>query len=351
MQCSPRIVSLVETMPTSAVLDPVDAIAKRLFRCQNGASRKIRFAFATSFTIWLYFTVTTYSKINRHHDLIGMKTPIALDSYKESRVNTGRSETRRTSIRYRSQQSMSNVTKEATKTSWGSDFEAAEQNRKKNNCTVHHSYEDIKRCVPPERRKNMTLMMKPGDPPCDTITTWSDIQRCVNGPTAPKPVVELERMRINLIGERNSGTKWIVEEMQKCFPKEKFGVKIERDLYGRNKHFFQLTGRNSLQRRHVVVSVFRDPVEWVAAMIEKPYHMPYHMQGPYSLRSRLLGFGRFFSSIKVRRCPHVHNLFAHTHFQALMIMTSRYHWIGKILSTGPGQCRIDQGKISLCWTK
>ena len=275
--------------------------------------RRIRCVIVSSFVVWVYFTITTYSKINHHHKEIskdGGNIHIVLGGKHDEVSNV-------TTRRISSPSFQTGKTKTTSTTSTKIITRATSTIRNNNNnnnsnnvdfaenhntsdCNVHYSYEDIKRCIPPEKRKNMTLLTN-----CDTITTWNDIQRCVNG--RGNRIVEssgksndilskknmllknvdflnnndnyLDKMRINLIGERNSGTKWIVDEMQNCFPKDKYGFKIERDLYGRNKHFFQLTGRNVLQRRHVVIAVFRDPVEWVAAMIEKPYHMPYHMNG------------------------------------------------------------------------
>jgi hypothetical protein len=106
-------------------------------------------------------------------------------------------------------------------------------------------------------------------PDCEArgIDTWQDVQNCINGPFhSERP--KLNKTYINLIGERNSGTKWIVEEMQKCFPRETYGIKIERDLWTRNKHFFQTAARSrwKSQQKQVIIAAFRDPVEWVAAM-------------------------------------------------------------------------------------
>mmetsp|Transcript_10070 Transcript_10070/g.28664 ORF Transcript_10070/g.28664 Transcript_10070/m.28664 type:complete len:426 (-) Transcript_10070:102-1379(-) len=145
------------------------------------------------------------------------------------------------------------------------------------NCNAKRSFDDIVQCVPETARLRLTGK-------CATsIESWDGVQRCLNGPRpwyAPNDSHTTIRPTINLIGERNSGTKWIVEEMQKCFPLDKYGIKIQRDLWGRSKHFFQEVGWNPpAQGSHVVIAIFRDPVEWVAAMIEKPYHMPAHMNG------------------------------------------------------------------------
>jgi hypothetical protein len=83
---------------------------------------------------------------------------------------------------------------------------------------------------------------------------------------------------ISLIGERNSGTKFMVDEIKKCFPKKEFGIRIHRD-YMRPKHWFQPTTIPNFSRARIVIAAFRDPFEWVASMIEKPYHSPNHING------------------------------------------------------------------------
>ena len=156
----------------------------------------------------------------------------------------------------------------------GNVTERTKQNRTQS-CKVYYSYDDIVRCVPPERRKPMV-----GSCVNRSIETWKDVQECINGPMQPKPVAETSALRVHLIGERNSGTKWMVDEMKRCFPRDKYGLVIQRDLWSRNKHFFQtVRGRYSFQQSHIVIAAFREPTEWVAAMIEKPYHMSEHMKG------------------------------------------------------------------------
>jgi hypothetical protein len=153
--------------------------------------------------------------------------------------------------------------------------------RNSTQCNVYYTLQDFKRCVPPHKRKNLT-----GSCANNRIETWSDVQNCLNGPRdyhqKQRPtIVAVKDLKVHLIGERNSGTKWIVEEMKKCFPREKYGLVFQRDLNGRNKHFFQdaFGMYGSFQRKHVVIAAFREPVEWVAAMIEKPYHMMEHQKG------------------------------------------------------------------------
>lgn len=117
--------------------------------------------------------------------------------------------------------------------------------------------------------------------------TWSDIQQCFVGTrrnsknssnnnqknNSPSlPVTE-----IHVIGERNSGTKWLQQEISKCFPKKDTAIRCHRDFL-RSKHFFQPPVLGDYGRS-LVIAIVRDPLEWFAAMREKPYHMPYHTKG------------------------------------------------------------------------
>jgi hypothetical protein len=102
--------------------------------------------------------------------------------------------------------------------------------------------------------------------------TWPFLRDCISGQrTTNKKITQ-----IHVIGERNSGTKWLQQELEKCFPRSN-GVRSHRDFL-RSKHFFQPPSRGNFETS-LVVSIARDPLEWVAAMREKPYHMPQHMKG------------------------------------------------------------------------
>jgi hypothetical protein len=148
------------------------------------------------------------------------------------------------------------------------------------NCQAKHSFQDILHCVPENGRVKLNGT-------CATrIETWNDVQHCINAPrrhmkstaTNSRTKGTRTQIKVHLIGERNSGTKFLVQEMQECF--QEMGIKIQRDLFNRNKHFFQDTNRfSSYQQSHIVVAIFREPLEWVGAMIEKPYHMTEHQQG------------------------------------------------------------------------
>ena len=78
--------------------------------------------------------------------------------------------------------------------------------------------------------------------------------------------------RIALLGERNSGTRWIYSELNKCF---NHTLTVTRDLV-RYKHWFQ----HDDGRPHsnvLVISMFRDPYFWVEAMRRVPHHSPLHL--------------------------------------------------------------------------
>lgn len=114
--------------------------------------------------------------------------------------------------------------------------------------------------------------------------TWETIQNCFVGTKRIPESNNQKNIRplppvteIHVIGERNSGTKWLQQEIAKCFPKKDTVIRCHRDFL-RSKHFFQPPVQGNYERS-LVIAIVRDPVEWFAAMREKPYHMPYHMKG------------------------------------------------------------------------
>lgn len=178
------------------------------------------------------------------------------------------------------------------------------------------SIRDLQACYPRE------LVRALPERECGRVTEWPDVQRCLNhgqrfddsaqntgaSPPSPPPPV-LPHYDISLIGERNSGTKFVTQELQLCFrslmtarsgsrdapantstartlarrgaqPLSFPTVKIHRDFH-RHKHFFQplYAGGPDLYRHRIVIALFRNPVEWVAAMRENPYHSPHHVAG------------------------------------------------------------------------
>jgi hypothetical protein len=175
------------------------------------------------------------------------------------------------------------------------------------------SVRDLQQCYPP----HLVRKLPPGE--CDRVTDWSDVQRCLN----TEPTIHLNAVNvppnlphydISLIGERNSGTKFLIQELQQCFqslaPGSRAGirhsvhtssspssnggvngdspaptVKIHRDFH-RHKHFFQPLYSGDNYRHRIVIALFRDPVEWVAAMRENPYHSPAHVAGYESANTK-----------------------------------------------------------------
>lgn len=135
-------------------------------------------------------------------------------------------------------------------------------------CRILRTSEDVKRCYPKDLIRQLS-------PECQTISTWKDLQRCLTGTLAPIP--SHQNYTVHIIGERNSGTKWLTQEVQHCFPRNIFNLKARRDFI-RSKHFFQPI-RSGDFTRSIVVSMFRNPVDWAAAMRESPYHSPTHMAG------------------------------------------------------------------------
>lgn len=99
---------------------------------------------------------------------------------------------------------------------------------------------------------------------------------------------------IALLGERNSGTTWMTDELRKCFAAS--GIDV-RSGVTKDKHFFQydedyegdpsyFSHRNAAENKKMlrsstlVVSVFRNPYAWAAAMQRRPHHSPNHLRLP-----------------------------------------------------------------------
>eukprot|EP00550_Attheya_septentrionalis_P010856 CAMPEP_0198298980 /NCGR_PEP_ID=MMETSP1449-20131203/42937_1 /TAXON_ID=420275 /ORGANISM="Attheya septentrionalis, Strain CCMP2084" /LENGTH=367 /DNA_ID=CAMNT_0044000397 /DNA_START=196 /DNA_END=1296 /DNA_ORIENTATION=- len=79
--------------------------------------------------------------------------------------------------------------------------------------------------------------------------------------------------RIAILGERNTGTRWMTSELQKCFP----SIPVKPRLI-RWKHWFQddIGGYNAHEKT-LVLAQFRDPYEWAEAMRKVPHHSPNHI--------------------------------------------------------------------------
>mmetsp|Transcript_27838 Transcript_27838/g.43201 ORF Transcript_27838/g.43201 Transcript_27838/m.43201 type:complete len:341 (-) Transcript_27838:191-1213(-) len=80
--------------------------------------------------------------------------------------------------------------------------------------------------------------------------------------------------RIALLGERNSGTNWMTEELTKCYPQ----VEVTPDLT-RWKHWFQEDDsiRGVQHNNTLVIAEFRNVYDWLESMRLRPHNMPMHM--------------------------------------------------------------------------
>lgn len=135
--------------------------------------------------------------------------------------------------------------------------------RKSINCAHRRSVEDVRHCF--------TNYVRPLPPDCDIIDDWESVQRCLSGRSTPRPA---DSYQIHILGERNSGTKFIMQELARCFNTLP-GIKVHRDFL-RSKHFFQTITKGDFSKS-LIVPIFRDPFEWTAAMREAPYHSPHHV--------------------------------------------------------------------------
>ncbi|KAL7517239.1 hypothetical protein ACHAWX_002174 [Stephanocyclus meneghinianus] len=83
---------------------------------------------------------------------------------------------------------------------------------------------------------------------------------------------------IILLGERHSGTNWITDHLVQCFSAD---VPVRTD-YARFKHWFQSEDPSRVPPKSaIVLSMFRDPYDWVWAMKERPHHAHDHMDLPW----------------------------------------------------------------------
>lgn len=88
-----------------------------------------------------------------------------------------------------------------------------------------------------------------------------------------KKVKNKKIVRVALIGERNSGTNWMVDEVERCFAQT--SLKLSKRLT-RYKHWFQHENVEERKGNTLVIALFRDPYYWVEAMRGKPHHAPEH---------------------------------------------------------------------------
>lgn len=154
--------------------------------------------------------------------------------------------------------------------------ETVEHIRGPHPCKELKTWRSIQDCVP-------SHLLRPMDASCTTseISTWYDAQRCLTGRFPLDDDADYKGpFKIQIVGERHSGTKWITEEMQNCFygalESAPFIGTIQRDFI-RSKHFFQPLRYGANFRRRIVVVIVRNPVDWVMAMNKLPYHSPNHI--------------------------------------------------------------------------
>lgn len=87
-------------------------------------------------------------------------------------------------------------------------------------------------------------------------------------PLHPKPI-----HWISILGERNSGTRWLYSHIGSCF-NETIGVKRYLTRY---KHWFQYKNATKYPHDTLVLAQFRNPYDWLEAMRNVPHHSPSHI--------------------------------------------------------------------------
>jgi len=78
---------------------------------------------------------------------------------------------------------------------------------------------------------------------------------------------------INLLGERNSGTRWTYAHLMDCF---NHSIPVHRSLT-RYKHWFQYENKTKIRKNSIVIAQFRNPYDWTAAMHKVPHHASKHI--------------------------------------------------------------------------
>mmetsp|Transcript_13132 Transcript_13132/g.18825 ORF Transcript_13132/g.18825 Transcript_13132/m.18825 type:complete len:546 (+) Transcript_13132:241-1878(+) len=92
---------------------------------------------------------------------------------------------------------------------------------------------------------------------------------------AEPKLVPKKVLRVALLGERNTGTRWMSSELAKCFPT----LNVQPRLV-RWKHWFQHDlphSDGSPQEATLVIAQFRNVYEWTEAMRKVPHHAPMHL--------------------------------------------------------------------------
>jgi hypothetical protein len=147
------------------------------------------------------------------------------------------------------------------------------------NGNKHNACDDIKSVADIRQCYSSDIVRKLHHENCQSIQTWKDVQFCLMKRYRYKEHESSDtRIReVHIVGERNSGTKFVTQFLQQCFPHTS-GIRVHRDFI-RSKHFFQPIQPHEDYSESLIVVVVRDPIEWMAAMREFPYHSPNHIAG------------------------------------------------------------------------
>lgn len=79
--------------------------------------------------------------------------------------------------------------------------------------------------------------------------------------------------QISILGERNSGTRWIYSHLGTCF---NHTIPVKKRLT-RYKHWFQYDAKENIPNSTLVIAQFRNPYEWIEAMRKIPHHATEHI--------------------------------------------------------------------------
>lgn len=82
---------------------------------------------------------------------------------------------------------------------------------------------------------------------------------------------------ISLLGERNSGTRWIYGHLSQCF---NHTIPVHHSL-SRYKHWFQYDDPTAIPKHTLSIAMFRHPISWTWAMKEVPHHATEHIDLPW----------------------------------------------------------------------
>jgi hypothetical protein len=105
------------------------------------------------------------------------------------------------------------------------------------------------------------------------VSSFHDVSQEYDGLPTKKYASAMPIEELSIIGERNSGTRWMSSHLKDCFN----DTILVRHYLVRYKHWFQHDVPNGRERRRtLVVAMFRDPYYWVEAMRKVPHHAPLH---------------------------------------------------------------------------